>query len=220
MIRVALAGETGKTGRDVARALRSAPDLEYVGGFGRGDAAEFLASHPCEVFVDFTHASAALGNVLAAIAAGAAPVIGTTGLAAEDVDRIEAACREAGRGGIFAANFSIGAVVMMWLAEKARPHFDAVEIIEQHHATKVDKPSGTALATARRLGGDPPIHSVRLPGLVADQEVIFGLAGQTLTIAHRTTSREAYGPGVVLAVKKVVEGPRFYRGLDEILGLS
>jgi 4-hydroxy-tetrahydrodipicolinate reductase len=134
---------------------------------------------------------------------------------------------------------------MMHLAEIAAPHFDAVEVIEMHHAGKLDAPSGTALATARRLAakrGDKPfahrkpeketlpgtrggeegnvaVHSVRLPGFVADQEVIFGLPGQTLTIAHRTTSREAYVPGVLLAIRAVTSDTRFYRALDELLGL-
>ena len=135
---------------------------------------------------------------------------------------------------------------MMHLAEIAAPHFDAAEVIEMHHATKLDAPSGTALSTARRLaarrGGKPfsykkpekvtlestrggeeggvAVHSIRLPGLVADQEVILGLPGQTLTIAHRTTSREAYVPGVLLAIRRVVAEPRFYRGLDQLLGLT
>jgi 4-hydroxy-tetrahydrodipicolinate reductase len=134
---------------------------------------------------------------------------------------------------------------MMHLADIAAPHFDAVEVIEMHHASKLDAPSGTALSTARRLAarrkdkafthkkaeketlagtrggeeGGVAVHSVRLPGFVADQEVIFGLPGQTLTIAHRTTSREAYVPGVLLAIRKVTSAPRFYRGLDELLGL-
>ena len=221
MIRVALAGEAGKSGREVARALQAAEDVEYAGGFGRGtDVEAFLRERGAQVLVDFTEPSSGLANALAAVAAGAAPVVGTSGLKPEDVDRLERACAEAGTGGMVAPNFAVGAVVMMWLAERAAPHFDAVEIVEAHHATKLDKPSGTALATARRLGGDPPVHSIRLPGIVADQEVIFGLAGQTLTIAHRTTSREAYGPGVVLAVRKVVESRRFYRGLDGILGLE
>ena len=144
-----------------------------------------------------------------------------------------------------APNFAVGAVLMMYLAELASPHFDAAEIIELHHAAKRDAPSGTALSTARRLAarrGDKPfshkraeketlagtrggeeggiaVHSVRLPGFVADQEVIFGLPGQTLTIAHRTTSREAYVPGVLLAIRRVSSESRFYRGLDELLGL-
>jgi 4-hydroxy-tetrahydrodipicolinate reductase len=132
---------------------------------------------------------------------------------------------------------------MMWLAEKAAPFFDAVEVIETHHAAKADAPSGTALATARRLASAksmtrPPtekltldgvrggehagvgVHSLRLPGVVADQEVVFGLLGQTLTIAHRTTSRESFVPGVLLAVRSVVHQPRFHRGLDSLLGLD
>jgi len=134
----------------------------------------------------------------------------------------------------------------MHLAEIAAPLFDAAEVIEMHHETKLDAPSGTALSTAKRLAarrGDKPfshkkpekvtlegtrggeegsvaVHSIRLPGFVADQEVIFGLPGQTLTIAHRTTSREAYVPGVLLAIRKVVAEPRFYRGLDQLLGLA
>ncbi len=134
---------------------------------------------------------------------------------------------------------------MMHLAEIAAPLFDAVEVIEMHHAAKLDAPSGTALSTARRLAarrkdrpfahkkaeketlagtrggeeGGVAVHSVRLPGFVADQEVIFGLPGQTLTIAHRTTSREAYVPGVLLAIRRVTAEPSFYRGLDQLLGL-
>jgi 4-hydroxy-tetrahydrodipicolinate reductase len=183
--------------------------------------------------------------VLAAVAAGASPVVGTTGLTAADVDKLETACKAKGLGGIVAPNFAVGAVLMMHLAEIAAPHFDGAEVIEMHHATKLDAPSGTALSTAKRLAarrGDKPfghkqpekvtlagarggeeggvgVHSVRLPGFVADQEVIFGLPGQTLTIAHRTTSREAYVPGVLLAIRRVTTEPRFYRGLDELLGL-
>lgn len=221
MIRVALAGERGKTGGAVAAGLRAAEDVDYVGGFGRDtEAADFLARTRPRVVVDFTEAAAAVEIALAAVAAGASPVIGTTAIPDGELDRIEAACRDAGLGGVFAPNFAIGAVLMMWLAGKARPHLDHVEIVEAHHLTKLDRPSGTALSTARRLGGEVPIHSIRLPGIVADQAVIFGDGGQTLTISHRTTSREAYVPGVLLAVRKVVEGTRFYRGLDSILGLD
>src|SRR6202022_3971823 len=184
-------------------------------------------------------------NVLAAVAAGASPVVGTTGLSPADIDKLETACKTKGVGGIVAPNFAVGAVLMMHLADIAAPHFDAAEVIEMHHATKLDAPSGTALSTARRLAakrrdkpfshkkaeketlpgtrggeeGNVAVHSVRLPGFVADQEVIFGLPGQTLTIVHRTTSREAHIPGVLLAIRKVVAEPRFYRGLDELLGL-
>jgi 4-hydroxy-tetrahydrodipicolinate reductase len=245
-MKVAVAGYRGKVGSVLAAALQNEPDIEFVGGVTRGDdLAAFLREKRPRALVDFTRPSEALHNALAGIAAGASPVIGTTGLSAADVDKIETACKEKEIGGIVAPNFAVGAVLMMHLADVAAPHFDAAEIIELHHAGKLDAPSGTALSTARRLAsrrrdrpfahrkaeketlagtrggeeGNVAVHSVRLPGFVADQEVIFGLPGQTLTIAHRTTSREAYVPGVVLAVRRVTAEPRFYRGLDELLGL-
>ena len=246
MIRVALAGHRGRTGSALVPALASAPDLDYVGGAGRqDDLAALLRERRPQALVDFTSPAASLPNALAAVEAGAAPVVGTSGLPPEAVDRLEAACREAGVGGIVAPNFAIGAVLMMHLAELAAPFFDAVEVIEMHHAGKADAPSGTALATARRLAarrgtpfshrrpetvtlaharggeeGGVAVHSIRLPGVVADQEVVFGLAGQTLTVAHRTTSRECYAPGVLLAVRRVVADPAFHRGLDSLLGLA
>ena len=246
-MKVAVAGYRGNVGSVLAAALQAEPGIEYVGGVTRGDnLADFLHQNRPRALVDFTRPTEAVHNALAAVAAGASPVIGTTGLSASDVDKIETACHEKKIGGIVAPNFAVGAVLMMHLAEIAAPHFDAAEIIELHHAGKLDAPSGTALSTARRLGarrggkpfahrkaeketlagtrggeeGNVAVHSVRLPGFVADQEVIFGLHGQTLTIAHRTTSREAYVPGVVLAIRKVTAEPRFYRGLDELLGLS
>jgi 4-hydroxy-tetrahydrodipicolinate reductase len=245
-LKVVLAGHTGKVGRELVPAFEREPDIDYLGGMGRGDeAAAFLRQRRPDVLVDFTHPSAGLEHALAAVEAGVAPVIGTSGISAEGVDQLEAACREAGLGGIVAPNFALGAVLMMHLAEIAAPFFDAVEVIEMHHAAKADAPSGTALATARRLArrrserpfahnrpekvtlegarggeeGGVAIHSVRLPGLVADQEIVFGLPGQTLTIAHRTTSREAYAPGVLLAIRKVSAEPVFFRGLEAMLGL-
>ena len=245
-VRVAVAGHRGKVGSVLATAFQSEPGIEYVGGVGHGDdLATFLHEKRPRAFVDFTRPSEAVHNALAAIAAGASPIVGTTGIPAEGVDKIETACKSRGLGGVVAPNFAVGAVLMMHLAEIAAPHFDAVEVIEMHHAAKLDAPSGTALATARRLAarrGDKPfshkkaeketlagtrggeesgvaVHSVRLPGFVADQEVIFGLPGQTLTIAHRTTSREAYVPGVLLAIRAVTMSAKFYRDLDELLGL-
>jgi 4-hydroxy-tetrahydrodipicolinate reductase len=245
-IRVAVAGHRGKVGSVLAAAFLNDPGVDYVGGVSRGDdLAAFLSQKRPRALVDFTRPSEALDNALAAITAGASPVVGTTGLSGADVDKIETACRDKKLGGIVAPNFAVGAVLMMHLADIAAPHFEAVEVIEMHHAAKLDAPSGTALATARRLAarradrpfahrkpeketlagtrggeeGNVAVHSVRLPGFVADQEVIFGLPGQTLTIAHRTTSREAYVPGVLLAILKVTSEPRFYRGLDELLGL-
>jgi 4-hydroxy-tetrahydrodipicolinate reductase len=223
--------------------FESETDIEYVGGFGRGvDVREFLEQHRPQALVDFTSPAVGLEHALAAAECGAAPVIGTSGIPADGVERLEEACKEAGVGGIVAPNFALGAVLMMHLADLAAPFFDAVEVIEMHHAAKLDAPSGTALATARRLAGrrrfqhNSPekitldgtrggeeggvaVHSVRLPGVVADQEVVFGALGQTLTIAHRTTSREAYAPGVLLAIRKVTSEPRFYRGLEAMLGL-
>ena len=246
VIRVLLAGSRGKVGIALAPALEAAEGIEYVGGVDVGDDLRAaLSTLKPEAMVDFTHPSAALGNALAAVAAGVCPVIGTTGIPAEGVDEVESACRSAGIGGIVAPNFAVGAVLMMWLAERAAPFFPAVEVLEMHQDTKADAPSGTALATARRLAkaqqngfsyrraervtlegtrggeeGGVGVHSIRLPGLVADQEVIFGLPGQTLTITHRTTSREAFAPGVILALRAVTSGPRFYRALDELLGLQ
>jgi len=246
-IKVAVAGHRGKVGSVLSSAFESEDDIDYVGGVSRGDdLAAFLHEKRPRAFVDFSRPSDALHNVLAAVAAGASPVVGTTGLSAADIDKLETACKAKGLGGIVAPNFAIGAVLMMYLAELAAPHFDAAEVIEMHHATKLDAPSGTALATARRLAarrgakafshrkpdkvtlegtrggeeGGVAVHSIRLPGVVADQEVIFGLPGQTLTIAHRTTSREAYVPGVLLAIRRVTSEPRFYRGLDQLLGLA
>jgi 4-hydroxy-tetrahydrodipicolinate reductase len=247
VVKVAVAGYRGKVGSVLAAAFADEPGIEYAGGVTRGDdLAAFLREKRPRALVDFTRPSEALHNALAAVAAGASPVVGTTGLAASEVDKIETACREKKIGGIVAPNFAVGAVLMMHLADVAAPFFDAVEIIELHHAGKLDAPSGTALSTARRLAarrkdapfahrkaeketlagtrggeeGNVAVHSVRLPGFVADQEVIFGLPGQTLTIAHRTTSREAYVPGVLLAIRKVTSEAKFYRGLDELLGLK
>ena len=245
-IRVCVAGHRGKVGTVLAAALENDPDIEYVGGVTRGDdLAAFLREKRPRAFVDFTKPAEAMRNALAAVAAGASPVVGTTGLSASDIDKLETACKAKNVGGIVAPNFAVGAVLMMHLADIAAPHFEAAEVIELHHAGKLDAPSGTALSTARRLAarrkdkpftyrkaeketlagtrggeeGGVAVHSVRLPGFVADQEVIFGLPGQTLTVAHRTTSREAYVPGVVLAIRIVTSEPRFYRGLDELLGL-
>lgn len=246
-IRVLLAGATGKVGKALAPALEAATDIEYVGGIGRpGDLSEAVRDLRPDALVDFTHPSAGLEHGLLAAGNGVVPIIGTSGISPAGVDQLERVCSEHAIGGIVCPNFAIGGVVMMWLAEKAAPHFDGAEIIEAHAATKVDAPSGTAVATARRLAAardsgpfaysrtekllldgargavaeNVAVHSVRLAGYVADQQVIFGLPGQTLTIEHRTTSREAYAPGVLLALRTIIEDKRFYRGLDALLGLA
>jgi 4-hydroxy-tetrahydrodipicolinate reductase len=157
-----------------------------------------------DAMVDFTRPDAALQNVRAAVAAGVPCVVGTTGWDPADVAGAEVAI-------FYAPNFAIGAVLMMRFAAEASRHLDRAEIVEYHHATKVDAPSGTAKLTAQRIGGDVPIHSVRLPGLVAHQEVL-------LTIRHDATSRAAYAPGVLLALEKLSQlPPGVTVGLDAIL---
>jgi 4-hydroxy-tetrahydrodipicolinate reductase len=168
-----------------------------------------------DAMVDFTAPHVVVPNIRRALAAGVPCVVGTTGW---DLAEVDAAAREAGVAVFFAANFAIGAVLMMRFAAEASAYMEAAEVIELHHATKLDAPSGTARATAAAMRGDPPIHSVRLPGLVAHQEVILGGPGQTLTIRHDTTSREAFGPGVRLALEKLGSlPPGITVGLDALL---
>jgi 4-hydroxy-tetrahydrodipicolinate reductase len=168
-----------------------------------------------DAMVDFTTPDAVVANVLRALAAGVPCVVGTSGWEPAEVD---GAAREAGVAVFVAPNFAIGAVLMMRFAEEAARFMAAAEIIELHHATKLDAPSGTARATAARMGRDVAIHSVRLPGLVAHQEVILGGEGETLTIRHDTTSREAFVPGVLLALERVHSLPAGVTvGLDALL---
>src|SRR2546426_317135 len=151
-IRVCIAGHRGKVGSVLGAAFANEPGIEYVGGISRGDdLAAFLHEKRPRALIDFTHPAEALHNALAAVAAGASPIVGTTGLSGTDVDKLETACKAKSLGGIVAPNFAVGAVLMMHLADIAAPHFAAVEIIEMHHAAKLDAPSGTALSTARRL---------------------------------------------------------------------
>lgn len=172
-----------------------------------------------DAMVDFTAPDAVVGNVLRAVAAGVPCVVGTTGWNTAEVD---GPARAAGVPVFVAPNFAIGAVLMMRFAKEAAPHFDAAEIVELHHETKIDAPSGTARATADAMEpsrrAEVPIHSVRLPGLVAHQEVILGGHGETLTIRHDTTSREAFAPGVLLALSKVRDlPPGVTVGLERLL---
>ena len=206
-MRVALYGATGKVGTLLGPALDRAGH-EVVDGRADGPAG-------CAAAIDFTQPDAVAENVGACLAAEVPVVIGTSGFDAEAVDR---AAREAGVPCFYAPNFTQGAVLMMRFAEEAAKVFPRAEIVELHSDAKKDSPSGTAKATARLIGGDPPIHSVRLPGLVAHQEVIFGGVGETLTIRHDTTSREAFVPGVLLALERVRElPPGLTVGLDQLL---
>jgi 4-hydroxy-tetrahydrodipicolinate reductase len=205
-VKVAFFGIGGKIGSAVAPALEAAGH-EVVD-------ARSAALESCEVAVDFTRPDAVAGNVERCLEARVPVVIGTTGFDAEVLD---ARAREAGIACFHAPNFSQGAVLMMRLAEEAARIFPRAEIVELHSETKRDAPSGTAKATAARMGTDPAIHSVRLPGLVAHQAVIFGGPGETLTIRHDTTSREAFASGVLLALAKIRElPPGLTIGLDAL----
>jgi 4-hydroxy-tetrahydrodipicolinate reductase len=206
-MRIAFFGVDGKVGRVVARALES-QDHEVVDARVAGPAG-------CDAAVDFTRPDNVVANVEQCLGAGVPVVIGTTGF---DLDALDARARDAGVPCFHAPNFTQGAVLMMRFAAAAAKAFPRAEIVELHAETKRDAPSGTAKATAERMGTEPAIHSVRLPGLVAHQEVIFGGPGETLTIRHDTTSREAFVPGVLLALERVRElPPGLTVGLDALL---
>ncbi len=206
-MRIAFFGVDGKLGRVVASALES-QDHEVVD-------ARVVGPAGCDAAVDFTRPDAVLGNVERCVGKGVPVVIGTTGF---DFEVLDARAREAGVPCFHAPNFAQGAVLMMRFAAAAAKAFPRAEIVELHAETKRDAPSGTARATAERMGTSPAIHSVRLPGLVAHQEVIFGGPGETLTIRHDTTSREAFVPGVLLALQRVRElPPGLTVGLDALL---
>ena len=212
-MKVTVFGARGKVGAVMAAALAEAG--HEVVGIDLGDPVDLGG---CEVAVDFTQPDAVAGDVLAAAEAGVPCVVGTTGFDREEVDRI---AREHGVPVFHAPNFAVGAVLMMRFAAEAARHLPKAEIVELHHDTKLDAPSGTAKATAESMGGDVPIHSVRLPGLVAHQEVILGGRGETLTVRHDTTSREAFVPGVLLAIERVGSlPPGLTVGLDTLLGAS
>jgi 4-hydroxy-tetrahydrodipicolinate reductase len=215
-MRVAVAGAAGRMGRLVCETVEAADDLSLT---GRADpalgtsVADVLGD--AEVLVDFTRPDTALDNARAALAAGVHVVIGTSGF---DLDGLRAAARESEANAFFAPNFAIGAVLMMRFAAEAARHMDRAEIVELHHAGKLDAPSGTAARTAEMMGGDVPIHSVRLPGIVADQEVILGDVGQTLVIRHTTTDRSCFMPGVLLAIRRVGSLPEsLVVGLEHLL---
>jgi 4-hydroxy-tetrahydrodipicolinate reductase len=202
-VNVLLHGRNGKVGTVLAPALETAGHA-LVDELGDAD-----------VVVDFTRPDAVVPNVLAAVEAGVDVVVGTSGW---DTSAVGGPARAAGVRVLFAPNFALGAVLMIRFAAEAARYLERAEIVELHHATKVDAPSGTAKATAEALGGDVPIHSVRLPGLVAHQEVLLGGPGQLLTIRHDALSREAYVPGVLLALDRLgTLEPGLTVGLDALL---
>ena len=248
MIRVAVSGAAGRMGREVVAAVLAEDDLELSAAIDRvriGEDAGLVAGCPAcgvpivdwpdtgtlsgmsDVLVDFTRPQSAAENAMAALTAGISPVIGTTGIAPEDLERLASEAARRKKGAIVAPNFALGAVLMMRFSELAAAFMPNVEIIELHHPAKLDAPSGTARLTAERIEKalpagavtPVPIHSVRLPGLVAHQEVIFGSIGQTLTIRHDSMDRKSFMPGVILAVRRVGSLDGLVVGLDRILGL-
>jgi len=215
-LRVAVAGAAGRMGSTVCAAVEAAEDLELSGRADPmlGTSVEDVLDG-CHVLVDFTRPDTVPANARAALGAGRHVVIGTTGW---DIEALRPVAEASEANAFVAPNFAIGAVLMMRFATEASRIMAAAEIIEYHHAAKLDAPSGTARRTADLMEGEVPIHSVRLPGLVADQDVIFGDVAQTLTIRHVTTDRTSFMPGVLLAVRRVPELPdRLTVGLERLL---
>lgn len=223
MTRVVVAGAAGRMGATSCEAIEAAEDLELSGRADPSLGVELAELLPeADVVVDFTTPDAAPGNVRAAIEAGVHAVVGTSGFEHEP---LRAAAAEAGAGArvLVVPNFAIGAVLMMRFAAEAAKHMPEAEIVELHHDRKLDAPSGTAKRTASLIGDaggnvHEPIHSIRLPGLVAHQEVILGAEGQTLSIRHDSIDRVSFMPGVLLAVRGVASLPDPYTvGLEALL---
>lgn len=254
MIRVGVLGATGRMGRTVAGAVAGDPELTLaaavdpagtgaqVEGVTVAASIEALSSERAQVAVDFTHPDAVMGNVRWCLANGIHVVVGTTGISQAGLDEIRALAEGAGLNALVAPNFAVGAVLMMRFSELAARHLPSAEIVELHHDQKADAPSGTAMATARRIaaargadaaeavGGDDDnpgargadiggirVHSVRLPGLLAHQEVILGGPGQTLTLRHDSTDRASFIPGILLAIKAVSSLPGLTVGIESLL---
>lgn len=240
--RVLVAGASGRMGRAVVEALAHTEDMEYVGGVGRGDdLVTVIRKAQPTVIVDFTVPEVVMDHIRIGLEAGIPLVVGTTGLAAADVDWVDNEARRRGIGVVLEPNFAIGAVLMMRYAREAARWFDNAEIVELHHEKKHDAPSGTAMRTAELIGAvredvalsdegrlelvegarggvhhGVRIHSIRLPGHVAHQEIIFGSAGETLRIRHDLVDRRSFMPGVLLAVRRVGDLTGVY-GLEQLL---
>lgn len=242
MIRVGVVGAAGRMGQEVCRALEADGETELVAAVDQGDDLNQLVAAGAEVVVDFTVVEAARETLPFLASHGLHAVVGTTGFDADDLDQFRAAFSSS--NALIAPNFAIGAVLMIRMAELAAPHFETAEIVEFHHPAKVDAPSGTATHTAERMaaasadwladgttnellpgtrGGRGPadirVHAVRMAGVVANQEVVLGTTGQTLTIRHDTVDRTSFMPGVLLGVKRVASVPGLTVGLDTYLGL-
>ncbi|OGC23993.1 hypothetical protein A3J90_02015 [candidate division WOR-1 bacterium RIFOXYC2_FULL_37_10] len=223
-IKVIVNGARGKMGIETVKAVSKENDLELVAELDMGDdLVKAIKDKQAQVVVDFTHPTTAFSNIKNILESGAHAVVGTTGITAEDLKKIEDICAKTKKNCLVAPNFAIGAVLMMQFSKEAAAYMQDVEIIEFHHPQKADKPSGTAIKTAKMIkeviGEDKevPIHAVRLPGLVAHQEVIFGGLSQTLTIRHDTINRESFMPGVILGIRKIGSQNGLVYGLEKIL---
>lgn len=241
-IKVIINGANGRMGQEAVKAIDNDPQLTLVAkGTHETDLATLIKEHQPNVVVDLTTADSVFTNCHTIIEHNAHPVIGTSGLVAEQVMELQAISRQKQLGGIIVPNFSIGAVLMMQMARQASQYLPHVEIIEQHHDGKLDSPSGTAIKTAELIAEQRkspsesreekhviegargaickgvPIHSIRLPGLVAHQSVIFGGTSETLTIRHDSIHRASFMPGLLLACKKVPELNELLYGLEYLL---
>jgi len=249
-ITVAVSGARGRMGQEVVQAVSEAPDLSLVAQADMGDnLADALAQARPVALVDFTVPEAVMGNIETALAHGVVPIVGTTGLSPDDIAQVRDLCRRHKTGALIAPNFAIGAILMMRFAQEAARYLPDAEIIEMHHERKLDAPSGTAAKTAEMIAagrrqatptalppdafekmpgargakaaGDVPVHSVRLPGFVASQMVIFGGLGQTLTLRHDSLDRKSFMPGVLLAVRHApalaANGGELVYGLENLL---
>jgi len=241
-INILVNGAHGKMGQETVKAVQQDPALTLVGQIGKADdLVAAIKTSKAQVVIDFTTPMTVYENTLNILNAQARPVIGTTGLTAEQIKQLQKICEEKKLGAIIAPNFSIAAILMMQFAQKTARYFPDVEIIELHHPGKLDAPSGTALKTAEMIAQENkispfiqptrepiagsrgalshgiPIHAVRLPGIVANQEVIFGGMGETLKLCHSTINREAFMPGVLLSCKKVMAINKLIYGLENLL---
>lgn len=246
MINVIINGARGRMGQCAQAYLAQQTDIRVVATGNRGDdITDLIKQHHAEVVVELTTPEVVFDNAFAIIAAGARPVIGATGLTPDQIATLEVACARQKLGGIIAPNFSVGAILMMRFAAQAARYLPHVEIIESHHDQKQDAPSGTADKTAKMLreareqanlsvpvdntvieqylgarGGNCEgirIHSVRLPGFLAKQEVIFGSTGETLSICHNSIDRQAFMPGIALSCRKVMALSELVYGLESLL---
>jgi 4-hydroxy-tetrahydrodipicolinate reductase len=244
-MKVAVLGAKGRMGTEAVTAISGASDLQLVAQLDLGDSLDQLVTSGAQVVVDFTHPDAVMKNLEFAIANGISVVVGTTGFDDAKLTKLKGLLAANPKvGALIAPNFALGAVLMMQFSEVAAKYFESVEIIELHHANKVDAPSGTAVRTAQMISdarkqnnkakmpdatkdaipgargatvGDVPIHSVRSHGYVAHQEVIFGDPGETLSIRHDSINRAGFMPGVLLGVRQVVKHPGLTVGLEKFM---